>query len=104
MAYFAVHALDKPGSGAIRAENRPAHRARLRAHDHPLQVVVGGPLMSDDGSMVGTLLIVDAATREEVEAFVSGDPYATAGLYERVDIRPFAWGLGAPAQAEGANG
>jgi uncharacterized protein YciI len=95
--YFAVYALDKPGSAAIRAENRPAHRARLRQHDHPVKARIGGPLTDEAGAMIGTLLVIEAETRAAVEAFMAGDPYAAAGLYASVEIRPFAWGLGAPA-------
>lgn len=99
MAYFAIHALDKPGMLATREALRPGHRARLRDHDFALTVRVGGPLTDAVGAMVGTLLIVEAEDFGEVERFFAGDPYAQAGIFERVDIRPFNWGLGLPEEA-----
>jgi hypothetical protein len=44
--------------------------------------------------MNGTLLVVEAADMDAVRAFVAGDPYTEAGVYARVEIRPFVCGLG----------
>jgi uncharacterized protein YciI len=68
----------------------------LRDHDHPVRVVIAGPLLGDDEAMLGTLLIVEADRAADVTAYWNGDPYMINGLFERVDIRPFAWGLGTP--------
>lgn len=99
--YFCVHALDKPDMLDRRQALRPDHRARLRRHDHPVRVHVGGPLLGGDGAMVGTMLIVEAATRNEVLAFLAGDPYAAAGLFETVTVTGFDWGLGRPEPDDG---
>lgn len=101
MSYFAVYALDAPGTGEARATHRPAHRARLRSHDHPVVVQVGGPLLDPEGAMVGSLLIIEAEHAAAVERFVADDPYALAGVYQSVEIRGFQWGLGAPEAANG---
>ena len=101
MAHFVVYALDKSGREAARLEARPAHRTRLREHDHPVTVRVGGPLLDDAGTMIGTMLIVEAATKQEVEAFIAGDPYLEADVYGSVAIHPYNWGLGNPAAANG---
>lgn len=98
--YFAVYGLDRPGSGELRARLRDAHRQRLRQHDHPVKVLIGGPLLADDGeAMIGSLLVIEAGSKADVEAFLAGDQYQQAGLYERVEVRPFKWGLGAPVAA-----
>jgi uncharacterized protein YciI len=101
MAHFVVYALDKPGREAARLEARPAHRARLREHDHSVTVRIGGPLLDDAGKMIGTMLVVEAGTRQDVEAFVAGDPYVEADVYGSVAIHSFNWGLGNPAAANG---
>lgn len=98
MAYYVVHALDAPGKADARAENRPAHRARLRTHDHPLTVHIGGPLLDDAGAMCGTMLVVEAGDRQAVETYLAGDPYALAGVYASVSIHEYAWGLGPPGE------
>jgi uncharacterized protein YciI len=59
--HFVVYALDKPGSGDIRAAHRDAHRARLREPGQPLKVVTAGPMLDDAKNAIGSLLIIDAA-------------------------------------------
>lgn len=101
MPHFVLYALDKPGREAARLEARPAHRARLREHDHKVAVRVGGPLLDDAGKMIGTMLVIEAGAKAEVEAFVAGDPYVAADVYASVAIHPYNWGLGNPAAGNG---
>ena len=69
------------------AENRPDHVAYLKAQGD--QLVAAGPTTSDDGAaMTGSLLILDFAGRAEAEAFAAADPYAKAGLFDSVTIKP----------------
>ena len=85
---FAIVCLDKPDHGHLRAENRPAPIEYLNANlGHML---LAGPLLSDDGERpLGSLLIMEFDDRSQVQAFAEGDPYAKAGLFESVTIRPF---------------
>ncbi len=85
---FAIVCLDKPDHGHLRAENRPAHIDYLNANlEHML---LAGPFLSeDDERPVGSLLIMEFDDRGQVQAFAEGDPYARAGLFESVTIRPF---------------
>lgn len=85
---YIIDCVDKPGHGAVRAANRAAHLAYLEAQG--ARVVAAGPTLSDDGSaMTGSVIILDCADRAEAEAFCAGDPYAKAGLFESVTIRPW---------------
>lgn len=101
MGYYAVYALDAPDKVDVRAAHRPAHRERLRAPGRPLTVHVGGPLLSNAGDMIGSLLIIEADDGDMVRDFVAGDPYSQHDLYASVDIRQFDWGLGVPERADG---
>ncbi len=85
---FAIVCLDKPDRGHLRAENRPAHIDYLNANlEHML---LAGPFLSEDGERpVGSLLIMEYDDQGQAQAFVEGDPYAKAGLFESVTIRPF---------------
>lgn len=93
---FAVWATDRAGMLAERQRVREAHRARLRdPAPHPVRVVQAGvTLDAATQAMNGTLLIVQADSRDAVQAFVAGDPYVAAGVYDRVEIRPWRCGLG----------
>jgi uncharacterized protein YciI len=39
--------------------------------------------------MIGSMLVVDAEDRAQVEAFAASDPYRLAGLFDSVEIHPF---------------
>lgn len=83
---FIVLATDKPGSGQVRADNRPAHIEYLRSFGEA--IVAGGATLSDDGgSMTGSFLLIDVADRAAADGFAAGDPFAKAGLFESVEIR-----------------
>ena len=95
--YFAIHATDKPGLGALRDRLRESHRSYLRAPSATgVEVVLGGPLLDGADNMNGTLLVVRAPDRAAVERFLADDPYSRGSLFERVDIRAWRWGLGQP--------
>ena len=51
--------------------------------------------------MIGTMLVIEAQTREQVEAYWTGDPYMQADLFASVAINQFNWGLGQPEVAHG---
>jgi uncharacterized protein YciI len=85
---FCLYCLDKDGHTQLRADNREAHVAYLKAQG--ARIVSAGPLLSDDGAaMIGSLLILDVEDHTAAEAFATGDPYAKAGLFKSVDIRPW---------------
>ena len=92
---FVVTCLDKPGHAAVRAANRGAHLDFVKAN--AAAVKIAGPLLSDDGEgMVGSLLVIEASNRAELDALISQDPYAEAGLFAGVEVRPWKWVIGAP--------
>ena len=97
--YFVVYALDKPNVLSLRKQIRPEHQKYLRAAE---AVVVhhGGPLLNkDEEDMIGTMLVLEAGSLDTVENFVANDPYFLHGLFKSVNISPWKWGLGRPAEA-----
>ncbi|MWD28293.1 YciI family protein [Aquicoccus sp. SCR17] len=79
---FAVIARDKPGALEIRKANRDKHLAYL---DQTGCVTLAGPLL-EEGEMTGSLLILDLPDKAAAEDWAAGDPYAQAGLFDRVEI------------------
>ncbi|MBP2311337.1 YciI family protein [Azospirillum soli] len=85
---YMFHCTDKAGAAQVRLDNRAAHLAYLESIGERLYAA--GPLLSDDGqAMVGSLLIVDCADGAAAQDFAANDPYAKAGLFENVTIRPW---------------
>jgi uncharacterized protein YciI len=98
--HFIVLGTDAPGMQALRIELRPRHRAWLREHPgHALTVVHGGPTLDEEGAMNGTLLVVEAPGKADVERFVAEDPYVRGGVFARVEIRAWNWTLRSPASS-----
>jgi uncharacterized protein len=96
--YFAVWGTDRAGALPDRERVRENHRAHLRnPGEHPVKVMLGGPTFEEtSGTMNGSMLVIEADSIEAVRRFLADDPYALAGVYASVDVRPWNWGLGAP--------
>ena len=85
---YALHMIDKPGVLDKRMAVLPAHQEYLR--NAPIEVVMSGPLLAQDGeSIVGSLYLVEAADRADIDAFLDRDPLANAGVWDRIDINRF---------------
>lgn len=85
---FVIYCLDKPGAAGTRAANMQAHRDYLATG--PIKVVVSGPLTSDDGQgIIGSVFMVDAADRSEVERFQRNDPLFKSGIWATTEVRAF---------------
>ncbi len=93
---FLVLATDKPGKLELRQKVRPEHRVYLRHHGVPgARIVLAGPtLEAGEGTMNGTMLVVEADNIDTVARLLEGDPYSRADLFETVDIRPWVCGFG----------
>lgn len=86
--HFIIHCTDKPGHTQVRADNRPDHVEFLKAHRG--SIFTAGPTLDDDGDgMNGSLLIADFPDAAAANAFAENDPYAKAGLFESVVIKPW---------------
>jgi uncharacterized protein YciI len=53
-------------------------------------------MLGEDGAPVGSLLIFDAPDRATLDRWIAANPYAVAGLFERVAVWPWRWVVGAP--------
>lgn len=95
--YFAIYALDRPDAADLRTRTRPAHRDYLHGRCLPVRLVLAGPLLAEDGrTMIGSLIVVEAADLPSVETFSERDPYRLAGLVGSITIRPWNWTTGNP--------
>lgn len=83
---YALICDDKPGALPIRKATREAHLDYVRTTG---VVTMAGPLLDGEGEMAGSLLILDVPDLAAAEAWAANDPYAAAGLFERVVIRPW---------------
>lgn len=92
---FMILAHDKADSLDVRMKNRPAHLSYLEGAGD--RIKLAGPILSpgDDGKPVGSMIVIDAASEGAVRLFADNDPYATAGLFDSVEIKPWKAAVGA---------
>jgi len=92
---YAIIAEDMPGTLARRLEVRAAHLDRLKALQEAGRLILAGPHPAIDSQdpgpagFTGSLIVAEFATREAAIAWASEDPYAAAGVYARVTVKPF---------------
>jgi uncharacterized protein YciI len=91
MNLYMVYRLDRDDGQAdtIRAATRPAHRTYMDGY--AARVRLGGPLLDADGRPCGGLMLVEAASEDDVRRMVADDPFERAGLSARIEIHPFRW-------------
>ena len=96
---FALICTDKPDSLAVRQATRPHHVAYLENLGEIL--VFAGPFTMEDGAtMNGSLVVIEATSLKAARAIADGDPFAKAGLFASVEIRPWLWTMNNPDEEE----
>lgn len=104
MPHFIFCAWDRPDASETRNKARESHRVYIRQPTAHCRCVAGGPLMDEtDTRMVGTLLIFEAETRDDVARFMADDPYSRSGLFARIEIWNWRWGLGQPSSGKNSS-
>ncbi|NUO76120.1 MAG: YciI family protein [Lysobacter sp.] len=74
---------------------RPEHLARLHALRDEGRLMLAGPCPAIDSEdpgpagFSGSLIVAEFASLEAAKAWADADPYVAAGVYARVDVRPF---------------
>jgi uncharacterized protein YciI len=82
---FVAYCLDKPRDGAeIRRRARADHLKFVLERER--QFLYGGPLLSETGATIGSLMIFEVEDRASLDRLLATEPYCNAGLFETVMI------------------
>lgn len=84
---FAIIALDKPDSAALRASLRPAHLDYLDKRKN--MMLAGGAMLDDAGQPIGGLIVIDTEDARVATAFSVDDPFNQGGLFQ--DVKVVRW-------------
>ena len=93
--WYLIEGYDRPGTLAARLAARPAHVERLRALLDDGRLLVAGPCPAIDAEdpgpagFSGSAIIAEFDSLADARAWADADPYIAAGVYARVDVRPF---------------
>ena len=92
---FIATCVDKPHSLDLRLANRPTHLDYIKGLGAKLRAA-GAMLAEDLQTPMGSMLIFEGESPAEIEALLAEDPYAKAGLFESVTVRPWRQAVGQP--------
>ena len=96
---YVLICTDKQGALPLRKANRLLHVEYLKSLGDT--VVLAGPFTEEDGAtMNGSLIVVEAASLSAARAIADGDPFAKAGVFAAVEVRPWLWTINAPDEEE----
>ena len=93
--WYAIEGFDGADVLARRQAARAAHLARLTALCDEGRLLLAGPCPAIDADdpgpagFSGSIVIAEFASLEDARAWADADPYVEAGVYERVEVRPF---------------
>jgi len=93
--YYAIISEDIPNSLEKRLSVRPAHLERLKDMATQGRLLVAGPhpaIDSEDpgeAGFSGSLVIAEFDSLADAQAWADADPYVTAGVYQKVAVKPY---------------
>lgn len=96
---FAFLCKDKPDHLQLRMDSRPAHVEYLNELNAAGTLKFAGPFLDGEGKPNGSLVVIEAESQAAAEKIADADPYAKAGLFERVEIKAWNWVFNNPANA-----
>ena len=91
MKQYLVTGYDYTDAGAFerRMNVRPHHldgASELKKNDN---FILGGAILDDKGKMIGSVMIMQFETGEQLEQWKQTEPYITQKIWESYDIKPF---------------
>ena len=86
MPLFAFIGHDGPRGAELRTLHRPAHLQGLEPLVAAKRIRHAGPLLSEAGTPVGSLILFDAPDLHAARELASRDPYVTEGVFERWEV------------------
>jgi hypothetical protein len=93
--WYAIEGHDGEDVLARRLAARERHLARLVALRDQGRLLLAGPCPRIDAEdpgpagYSGSIVIAEFESLDEARAWAEADPYVEAGVYQRVDVRPF---------------
>ena len=93
--YYAIISEDIENSLERRRSARPAHLKRLNKLADQDRLMLAGPHPAIDSpdpgaaGFSGSLVVAEFESLEQAQAWADADPYAAAGVYAKVTVKPF---------------
>lgn len=92
---YAITGQDTSNSLEKRLAARPAHVARLQAMQEEGRLILAGPFPAVDSNdpgiagFSGSLIVAEFDSLAAAVEWAQADPYVAAGVYAKVEVKPF---------------
>jgi len=88
---YVIHAYDHTDTDALdrRMATRPNHLDYVRQLKAKGQFLLGGALLDPAGKMIGSMLMLDLETEDQLTTYLKTDPYIVQGVWDKIDVKPF---------------
>lgn len=93
--WYVIEGYDGEGVLDARLAARAKHLERLMALKAEGRLLLAGPCPAIDAEdpgpagFSGSLVVAEFASLDDARAWAEADPYVAAGVYVRVEVRPF---------------
>lgn len=91
MQQYIVYARDGADAEALerRIKSRPAHFENVGKMKAKGNFIIGGAMLDNEGKMIGSMMIVQFETQEELRQWLDTEPYIVGKVWERFEVNPF---------------
>ncbi len=88
---FLITAYDGKDNDAQtrRAAARPAHIDGAKALKEAGHILIGGAILDDEDNMIGSSMVVEFESREDLDEWLNNDPYVTGNVWQDISVLPF---------------
>jgi uncharacterized protein len=91
MQQYVIIAYDGKDEAAIdrRMAARPEHLEGVKALKAYGNYVKGGAILDNMGKMIGSVMMVNFKTRQDLDLWLTREPYVIHNVWKEIEIRPF---------------
>ncbi len=87
---YIVTAYDGTDEGALdrRLKAREEHLKTVEKRFKDGEHLYGAAILDEDGEMIGSLMVVDYPSRENLDNWLKVEPYVVGNVWQKIDIQP----------------
>lgn len=91
MQQYLVYALDGTDEDALerRMSARPSHFDGARKLKQNGNFIFAGALLNDQQKMIGSTMVVQFETPEELKEWMNDEPYIVNNVWKKIEVHPF---------------
>lgn len=68
---------------------RPAHFEMARQLKADNNFIIGGAILDDNGQMIGSMMVVQFETEDELVRWMRNEPYINGNVWQSIEVKPF---------------